>query len=122
MCITAALRAVALSDSATRAEREIIGMIADLRRYTVSKAARQPLVDFIHAALETSGCRIIYSSPPGLAPFVVTFELATGERMGIVVYAFLATRTLTTNRPEDERSFQVKYGRKESYADLNNHI
>ncbi len=32
--------------------------------------------------------------------------------MGVIAYAFLATRTPTKNRPEDERSFQVKYGSK----------
>jgi hypothetical protein len=33
--------------------------------------------------------------------------------MGIVAYAFRATRTLTRNRPTDERSFQIKYGDKQ---------
>jgi len=32
--------------------------------------------------------------------------------MGVVAYAFLATRTETKNRPKDERSFQPKYGGK----------
>jgi len=63
-------------------------------------------------ALESQGCRIIHASEPNRAPFVITFETLTGERMGVVAYAFLATRTVTKNRPEDERSFQVKYGSK----------
>jgi len=63
-------------------------------------------------ALETQGCRIIHCSEPNCAPFVITFETPTGERFGVVAYAFLATRTPTTNRPADERSFQVKYGSK----------
>lgn len=32
--------------------------------------------------------------------------------MGVVAYAFLATRTPTAKRPQDERSFQIKYGEK----------
>jgi hypothetical protein len=56
-----------------------------------------------------------------MAPFVVTFETASGERLGIVAYAFLATRTPTKNRPADERSFQVKYGSKEDYQHVNSH-
>jgi len=72
-------------------------------------------------ALVMAGCTIIHSSSPDRAPFVVAFETASGERMGIVAYAFLSTRTPTRNRPRDERSFQIKYGSKESYADGNAH-
>jgi len=96
-------------------------MIAGLRTYRVSRAARQPLLDFMVNALRNQGCRIIYCSDAGLAPFVITFEMSTGERMGVVAYAFLATRTVTTNRPADERSFQVKYGNKDDYRDRNSH-
>jgi len=41
--------------------------------------------------------------------------------MGLVAYAFRATRTPTRNRPSDERSFQIKYGSKEDYAEDNSH-
>jgi len=40
--------------------------------------------------------------------------------MGVVAYAFTATRTVTAKRPPDERSFQLKYGSKESY-EVNSH-
>jgi hypothetical protein len=63
-------------------------------------------------ALEAQGCRIIHPPEPDQAPFVFTFETLSGERIGVVAYAFTATRTVTKNRPEDERSFQVKYGSK----------
>ena len=63
-------------------------------------------------ALKAQECRILYSSEPNLAPFVITFETPSGERLGVVAYAFRATRTQTKNRPSDERSFQVKYGGK----------
>jgi restriction-modification system family protein len=96
-------------------------MIAGFRKYAVSRGARQPLIDFMLGALCEQGCRIIYCSEANTAPFVITFELSTGERLGIVAYAFLATRTLTKNRPEDERSFQVKYGSKAGYYTRNTH-
>ena len=85
-------------------------MILGLRRYNVQAASRRPLVAFMLDALRGAGCRIIHEPDPRQAPFVITFETPSGERMGIVAYAFLATRTPTLNRPEDERSFQIKYG------------
>jgi hypothetical protein len=85
-------------------------VILGLRRYPVQPAARRPLVRFMVDALRRQGCRILHEPDPGQAPFVITFETPTGERMGIVAYAFLATRTPTRKRPADERSFQIKYG------------
>lgn len=96
-------------------------MIPGLRTYTVSAGARRPLVEFMTSALAGAGCKIIHSSAPDTAPFIVAFETPSRERMGIVAYAFLATRTVTKNRPSDERSFQIKYGSKESYANNNVH-
>lgn len=98
-----------------------IRMIFGLRTYSVSSKARQPLVDFMVSALQDAGCKIIHTSQADRAPFAIVFETADGERMGIVAYAFLATRTPTKNRPIDERSFQIKYGSKEGYADDNLH-
>jgi len=65
-------------------------------------------------SLQAVGCRILFTSDTTQAPFVLTFETPSGERIGIVAYAFLATRTPTKNRPSDERSFQIKYGKKQS--------
>ncbi|MGE0426033.1 MAG: hypothetical protein AB7O88_27480 [Reyranellaceae bacterium] len=87
----------------------------------MSSKARQPLVAFMTSALEDAGCKIIHATRPDRAPFAIVFETAEGERLGIVAYAFLATRTPTKNRPDDERSFQIKYGSKEDYADDNLH-
>jgi hypothetical protein len=64
---------------------------------------------------------MLFCSDTRRAPFVLTFETATGERMGIVAYAFLATRTPTKNRPPDERSFQIKYGGKKERQEDNIH-
>src|SRR5687768_16580242 len=96
-------------------------MISGLRTYSVSSNARRPLVEFMTGALMAAGCKLIHSSPLDRAPFVVVFETPMNERMGIVAYAFLATRTPTKNRPSDEQSFQIKYGSKSSYADNNSH-
>ena len=93
-------------------------MLADFPSYRVQPAARKPLLEFVTRSLEAARCRIIKLSSPNIAPFVVSWETAAGERMGAVLYAFLATRTPTKNRPSDERSFQIKYGGK---ADDNTH-
>jgi hypothetical protein len=86
-------------------------MIFGLRRYGVMPHHRQPLVDFMLEALRDAGCRIIHEPDARQAPFVITFETSAGERLGIVVYAFLANEAPTkVGRPEDERSFQIKYG------------
>jgi hypothetical protein len=92
-------------------------MMPGPRTYAVSAHARRPLVEFMTGALVEAGCRILHSSLPKQAPFIVSFETRSGERMGIVAYAFLATRAPTRNRPDDERSFQIKYGSKESYQE-----
>lgn len=96
-------------------------MIPGLRTYGVSATARRPLIDFMVEALQEAGCRILHQSSPERAPFVLAFETVKGERMGIVAYAFTATRTPTRNRPDDERSFQIKYGSKQGYPDGNSH-
>ncbi len=71
---------------------------------------REPLIDFIAAALEGAGCRVIHRPAPDRAPFRFTFETGSGERLGIMAYAFRANSKLTKNRPDDEHRFQVKYG------------
>jgi hypothetical protein len=86
-------------------------MILGLRRYSVQRASRAPLVEFMLDSLRASGCTILHASDPSEAPFVITFETQQGERMGVVAYAFLANEAPTkVNRPSDERSFQIKYG------------
>lgn len=81
--------------------------------YSVRPRDREPLIAFMVDALLAEGCRIIHQSPPTHAPFRITFETPAGERIGIIAYAFLATFTPTKNRPDDEHSFQVKYGSKD---------
>jgi len=83
--------------------------------YGVMRKHREPLLEFVHEALAASGCRVIHSSDAAHAPFRITFETSTAERMGIIVYAFFANRRLTRNRPGDEYRFQLKYGGKQSH-------
>lgn len=64
-------------------------------------------------SLKASGCRIIHVPSPTTAPFRITFETPDGERIGIIVYAFLANNKATRNRPKDEHRFQIKYGSKQ---------
>lgn len=80
------------------------------RTYRVRASDRGPLLDFMLEALRDSGCTIIKHSPRNEAPFRIAFVAPSGERLGILVYAFYANSKLTKNRPDDEWRFQVKYG------------
>jgi hypothetical protein len=82
----------------------------DYPRFRVSARDRSPLLAFIRDALERCGCAVLHTSPPSEAPFRFTFEAPDGERLGILVYAFLANSKATRNRPSDEHRFQLKYG------------
>jgi hypothetical protein len=81
--------------------------------YSVSPSARAPLINFICASLEQSGCRLLHIPPADRAPFRFTFETPDGERIGIIAYAFLANSRTTKNRPDNEHRFQLKYGTKD---------
>jgi hypothetical protein len=84
------------------------------RVYRVQRAAREPLLNFMLDALKADGCSILNHSGADQAPFRIAFETASGERMGIVAYAFFAgSNAGTPGRPHDEHSFQVKYGSKD---------
>lgn len=80
------------------------------KSYSVKRAAKQPLLDFILRGLEMRGCIVLYASPSTRAPFYIVFDSPTGERQGILVYAFFANSRPTLNRPKDEHRFQIKYG------------
>jgi hypothetical protein len=80
------------------------------KSYSVSRSDKEPLLAFVLGALENRDCRIVHSSAANRAPFYIVFETPSGERQGILVYAFFANARVTTNRPHDEHRFQVKYG------------
>jgi hypothetical protein len=96
---------------------DMIGRPASLTTYLVQRAARRPLVNFMVEALRDAGCTLLHEPDASEAPFLISFETPDGARIGIVAYAFyIGPRTPTKNRPEDERSFQIKYGGKASNA------
>ena len=80
------------------------------KAYSVRRADKEPLLSFVIDALQSRGCKILHTTPPNFAPFYIVYESAGGVRQGLLVYAFLANKKKTTNRPEDEHRFQVKYG------------
>lgn len=73
-------------------------------------ANRADLHDFLLTAVEASGGRVLYASPPNRAPIYVGVQLASDERIGLLVYPFRITNNRTTNRPEDEVRGQLRYG------------
>jgi hypothetical protein len=93
------------------------GSSAPYQTFTVQKAGRRGLIEFIEEALQGSGCTILQRSPDGTAPFQFTFVTPWGERIGIVAYAFTANQVATNNRPLDEHRFQLKYGSKPKAVD-----
>ena len=78
--------------------------------YSVSARDKEPLLQFIREALEERSCTIQHVSAANRAPFHIVFDLPGGERMSVLVYAFLANAKATKNRPADEHRFQIKYG------------
>lgn len=85
----------------------------DYTRYSVSRASKAPLLEFIVDGLSKAECNVLSASDAGHAPFRITFEDPVGQKHGIIVYAFLANSKVTKNRPADEHRFQVKYGKKD---------
>jgi hypothetical protein len=82
----------------------------EFQKWSVSRRAKAPLLDFVLDGLKAAGCRILFASDPSHAPFLITYETRQGEREGVLVYAFFANSKVTKNRPPDEHRFQVKYG------------
>jgi hypothetical protein len=78
--------------------------------YSVSAGDKMPLLQFIREALEARGCKIHHIGPANRAPFHIVVDLRGGERLSVLVYAFLANAKVTKNRPADEHRFQIKYG------------
>jgi len=82
------------------------------KTYGVSSVDKEPLLRFITEGLQLRGCRVINTPPTNRAPFFIVFETPSGERRGVLAYAFFANSEPTLNRPRDEHRFQVKYGSK----------
>ena len=61
-------------------------------------------------ALENGRCQIIHRPSPETAPFRITYQAPSGERAGIVAYAFLASAKASRNQPGAKHRFQATYG------------
>ena len=67
----------------------------DTRTYRVPPQTQIPLLSFMLNALENAHCQIIHRPSPETAPFRITYQAPSGERAGIVAYAFLASAKAT---------------------------
>ena len=72
--------------------------VLSYKTWSVSRAAKDPLLRFLLEGLQAGGCRIIFYSQPNEAPFLITYETASGDRQGALWYAFLANSKPTKNR------------------------
>lgn len=81
-----------------------------MRRYKTRARDKKPLIEWIVDALHECGCMVLHTPDPTEAPYRFVFTTPQGERVGIVVYAFLANNKVIKNRPRDEHRFQIKYG------------
>src|SRR4026209_3030691 len=79
------------------------------RTYRVPTETEIPLLSFMLNALEKR-CQIIHRPSPETAPFRITYQAPSGERAGIVAYAFLASAKTTRHQPGAKHRFQATYG------------
>lgn len=66
-------------------------------------------------AVQSAGGRTLFASEPDRAPVYLGIEAPSGERVGVLVYAFTANHVLTKGRPADEHRLQVRYGSERSW-------
>jgi hypothetical protein len=85
------------------------------RVYNVS--GRADLHQAVADAVTLSGGRVIYSSPATQAPFYFGIQTGRGERLGILVYPFRATKVETRNRAKDEIRGQIRFGGEDTWND-----
>lgn len=76
---------------------------------------RADLHDFLLNAVEASGGRVLFASDPNRAPVYLGVQLASDERIGILVYPFRIANNETKNRPLDEVRGQLRYGSEKSW-------
>ena len=94
-------------------DREVAGRTY-ARVYRV--IGRVDLHTFIVDAVQRSGGRVLYASPPSRAPVYLGVQGVGDERVGLLVYPFRATHREIRNRPTDEHRLQIRYGNEESWA------
>lgn len=77
---------------------------------------REDVHAFLLDAVERSGGRILYASPPDRAPLFLGVQTAGGDRLGLLIYHFRMTGLEIRNRPEDEVRGQIRYGGEKSWV------
>lgn len=70
---------------------------------------------FFLSAIEASGGKVLFASPPTRAPIYVGIEAADDERIGLLCYPFRCSPELIKGRAADEQRMQVRYGGEESW-------
>ncbi|WP_188839289.1 hypothetical protein [Flexivirga endophytica] len=78
-------------------------------------ARRRDLHDFLHEAVKASDGQVLYASSPQRAPVYLGVQLASDERIGMLVYPFRVNSRATQNRPDDEVRGQLRYGSEKSW-------
>lgn len=76
---------------------------------------RADLHAFLLEAVAASGGRVLYSSDSAYAPVYLGIQLASDERIGLLVYPFRITKRSTRNRPANEMRGQLRYGGEKSW-------
>jgi hypothetical protein len=66
--------------------------------------------EFIEAAVERAGGRVLAAGASNEAPLFLGIEDDRQERLAICAYVFLANRREIRNRPQDEHRLQIRYG------------
>ena len=87
-------------------------MTATGRNYAriYERVQRKDAHEFVAAAVEAAGGRVLLSSGPSTAPLFLSIEDPAGARIGLSAYVFSANRVTTKHRPTDEHRAQVRYG------------
>jgi hypothetical protein len=79
-----------------------------IETYRVS--GKRAIVEKITEALVACGVEVVRHPNVNEAPFTYSVKLPGGQRLELLVYAFLANKYGQRGRPADEHRFQVKYG------------
>ena len=66
--------------------------------------------EFVAAAVEAAGGRVVFASGGTSAPLFLGVETPGGARLGLNAYVFSVNQAKTKNRPGDEHRGQIRYG------------
>jgi hypothetical protein len=74
-------------------------------------------MEFLEAAVARSGGRVLGSSEPTTAPFMIGVETSAGERIGLAAYAFRSSTGRVRGRDPSEHRVQIRYGGESTWLD-----